>query len=295
MFQLARTASLATSLLMVATVSASGQRGSRGSMGLPRIVPAPTATTVPAPTAGRGIAGGPRYPAAGVRRSGDLPRLVGAPPRGARGGYATGFGGGAGYRSPHNSGTIVGHGSRYPSRPYSRWGVGAGCVATCLHAGARFGKFYGSYLLGYPFGVAIPVGYYYGQTVFAEPVVEQYAEAGGYAPQPEPARVASKLIVVGGGTGGGGDALTIEAVGDSVRLNWLGAGRATREVMLFVADSAQRKLATRSASPTAPAATFEVATLSAPVAYAGVTVTFADGVTTTTLVPYQGGTAGQRR
>ena len=70
---------------------------------------------------------------------------------------------------------------------------------------------------------------------------------------------------------------------------------ATREVMLFVTDSAQRKLATRSASPATPTATFEVATLSAPVAYAGVTVTFADGVTTTTLVPYQGGTAGQRR
>jgi hypothetical protein len=295
MFQLARSASLATSLLMVATVAASAQRGSRGTMGLPRIVPAPTATTAPAPS-GRGMGGGPRYPAAGVRGpggSGNLPRLVGAPPRGARG-YATGFGGGVGYGSPYNSGRIVAHGSRYASRPYSRWGVGAGCVATCLNVGARFGKFYGSYPLGYPFGVAVPVPYYYGATVFAEPVVEQYAEAGGYAPQPEPGRAASKLIVIGG-TGGGGDALTIEAVGDSVRLNWLGAGRATREVMLFVTDSAQRKLATRSASPAAPTATFEVTTLSAPVAYAGVTVTFADGVTTTTLVPYQGGAAGQRR
>jgi hypothetical protein len=39
-----------------------------------------------------------------------------------------------------------------------------------------------------------------------------------------------------------------------------------------------------------------VATLSAPVAYAGVAVTFADGVTSITLVPYRGGTAsGQRR
>ncbi len=292
MFQLARTASLATSLLMVATVGASAQRGSRGTMGLPRIVPAPTATTAPAPSGGRGMASVPRYPTAGVRGSGDLPRLGGAPPRGTRG-YATGFGG-VGYGSPYNSGRIVSHGSRYPSRPYSRWGVGAGCVATCLHTGVRFGKFYGSYPLGYPFGLAVPVPYYYGTTVFAEPVVEQYADIGGYAPQPEPARAASKLIVIGG-TGGGGDALTIEAVGDSVRLNWLGAGRATREVMLFVTDSAQRKLATRSASPATPTATFEVATLSAPVAYAGVTVTFADGVTTTTLVPYQGGTAGQRR
>ena len=45
----------------------------------------------------------------------------------------------------------------------------------------------------------------------------------------------------------------------------------------------------------APTATFEVATLSAPVAYAGVTVTFADGVTSTTLVPYRGEAGGQRR
>jgi hypothetical protein len=67
-------------------------------------------------------------------------------------------------------------------------------------------------------------------------------------------------------------------------------------VTLFVADSTQRRLATRSASPSAPTATFEVATLSAPVAYAGVAVTFADGVTSITLVPYRGGTAsGQRR
>jgi len=292
MFQLARTASLASSLLLVATVSASAQRGSRGTMGLPHIVPAPTATA-PAPSSGRGIGGGPQYPTAGVRRSDDLPRLVGAPPRRARSGYATGFGGGAGYGSGYSSGRIVDNGARYANRPHSLWGVGAGCVSGCLHVGGRYGSFYGSYLIGYPFGVTLPV-YYYGPTVFAEPVVEQYAEgdAGVYASQP--ARAASKLIVIGG-SGGGGDALTIETVADSVRLNWLGTGRAAREVTLFVADSTQRKLATRSASPAAPTATFEVATLSAPVAFAGVTVTFADGVSTTTLVPYQGGTAGPRR
>src|SRR6185369_13727986 len=96
---------------------------------------------------------------------------------------------------------------------------------------------------------------------------------------------ASKLIVVGGGTTGG-DALTIETVGDSVRLSWLGANRPVREVKLFVADSAHHELATRSASRMAPTATFEVATLSAPVAFAGVAVTFADGAMTTTTIPY---------
>jgi hypothetical protein len=118
--------------------------------------------------------------------------------------------------------------------------------------------------------------YGYGST-YTEPAAESY----------EPPRAASKLIVVGGGsTTGSGDALTIEALGDSVRLSWLGANRPVREVKLFVADSTRRELATRSASPMAPTATFEVATLSAPVAFAGVAVTFADGAMTTTTVPY---------
>jgi hypothetical protein len=133
-------------------------------------------------------------------------------------------------------------------------------------------------VVGYPFWGPLVWPYfdygYYGST-YAEPA-ESY----------EPPRAASKLIVVGGGTAGGGDALTIEALGDSVRLSWLGANRPVREVKLFVADSARRELATRSASPMAPTATFEVATLSAPVAFAGVAVTFADGAMTTTTVPY---------
>ena len=100
--------------------------------------------------------------------------------------------------------------------------------------------------------------------------------------------------MVGGGTGGGSDALTVESLADSVRLSWLANGRVAREVKLFVADSARRELATRTASPSAPTATFEIATLSAPVAFAGVTVIFADGVTSTTLVPYRGEAAPGR-
>jgi hypothetical protein len=118
--------------------------------------------------------------------------------------------------------------------------------------------------------------YGYSGSTYTEPSEQAY----------EPAHVGSKLIVVGGGTTGGGDALTIETVGDSVRLSWLGTNRPVREVKLFVADSAHRELATRSASPMAPTATFEVTTLSAPVAFAGVAVTFADGAMTTTTIPY---------
>jgi hypothetical protein len=172
---------------------------------------------------------------------------------------------------------------------YTRWGVGCGtCVSVSF--GGRSARFLGSFSVGYPLFVPFYLPYFYGYSTtverYAEPVVDE-----PYVPAPEPERAASKLIVIGGGSGGGGDALTVETVGDTVRLSWLGANRPAREVRLFVADSAQRQLATRSASPSSPTATFEVATLSAPVAFAGVTVTFMDGVTTTTMVPYRAGSA----
>jgi hypothetical protein len=286
MLHLARTAALATSLLTVAAAGASAQRGPRGTMGVPRIVTAPS---TPAPSLGRAI-GGPRFPSAGGRRAGDLPRIVGDPLR-RRSGFATGFGDGLRFGSRR----FVDHGTRFFRPPHARWGVGAGCGFGCIRGGARSGRFFGSFLMGYPF--AVPYYYDYGPPVYSEPMVDRYGEADvdAYAPESEPARGASKLIVIGGGTGGGGDALTVEAIADSVRLTWLGADRPAREVTLFVADSTQRRLATRSASPSSPTATFEVATLSSPVAYAGVSVTFTDGVTTTTLVPYRKGTEGDRR
>jgi hypothetical protein len=293
MFQLARTAALAASLLTVAAAGASAQRGPRGTMGLPRIVPAPSTAPAPAPSPGRAIGGRPQFPSAGGRRPGDLPRIVGDPLR-RRSGFATGFDGGLRFGSGRfGSGRFVDHGTRFFRPPYARWGVGAGCGFGCIRGGARSGRFFGSFLMGYPF--AVP--YYYGPPVYSEPMVDRYGETDvdAYAPEAEPAHSASKLIVIGGGTGGGGDALTVETIADSVRLTWLGAGRAAREVTLFVADSTQRRLATRNASPSAPTATFEVATLSSPVAYAGVSVTFTDGVTTTTLVPYQKGTEADRR
>jgi hypothetical protein len=170
--------------------------------------------------------------------------------------------------------------------------VGLGCGYGCYRVGAgvRSGRFAGHFFIGYPFVIPIAIPYYY------ESSYESYSEAA-VASEPvyrEPERAASKLIVIGAG-GGGGDALTVETLGDSVRLGWLGSTRPAREVRLFVSDSAQRQLASRSASPSAPTATFEVATLSAPVSFAGVTVVFADGVTTTTVVPYRGDTTGGRQ
>jgi hypothetical protein len=147
---------------------------------------------------------------------------------------------------------------------------------------------FSTFSIGYPFYVPILVPYIYDATYV------RYGEAAAdaYAPEPqtEGGRPVSKLIVVGAGSATGGDALTVETVGDSVRLSWLGAGRLAREVMLFVTDSAKRHLGIAEREPVGPNATFEISTLSAPVAFAGVSVTFADGVTSTTVVPYRAGT-----
>ena len=266
MIQPVRTIGIAASLVFLSTGLASAQRGGGG---LPRLIAAPAGSpATPAPT-GRGMTVPPRPVGPTAPVAGGLPRLVTRPGGGFGRGYAMGGGYGSG---SNNRGTGL-----HRSQPgYTRW-VGSACVGTCW--GGRHKHFYGAFAVGYPFW-AVPYVYdHYGSTY-----VESAAES--YAPQPE-GRAAPKLIVIGGGSAGGGDALTVETLGDSVRLSWLVSNRPAREVKLFVADSARRELATRSASPSTPSAVFEVATLSSPVAFAGVTVTFADGVVTTTMVPYR--------
>ena len=272
MIQPVRSIEIAALLVLLSTGIASAQRGG----GLPRIVSAPAA-----PVASGGVMGVPRYavptgPTA--PRAGNLPRL---------GGYRAGYRPGAGYAGTpgYGHGVMGGApGQRFTpgtvprsQSGYNRLGAGMSCYGGCFTGGVggRYKHFFGSFVAGYPYWVPYFDYGYYG-TTYTEPAMESYA----------PARAPAKLIVVGSGSASGGDALTVETEGDSVRLSWLGANRPVREVKLFVADSAHRELATRSASPTAPTATFEVATLSAPVAFAGVTVTFADGVMTTTTVPY---------
>jgi hypothetical protein len=292
-----RNAALAAAALMAGATIAAAQR-SRGTIGAP---PATATQPPPAhPTAsGRGTMSTPRGPYRAPTRRGDLPRITDGSRRGDTR-YDNRYGNGSnrgltGYNSGGivtNRGYSIDRRPRATSRPYTRYGFG-GCVYSCvsLSGGIRTGRYFSSFTIGYPFAVPIIVPYFVVATpeVYVEPRAEErYVE--------DTPRAASKLIVIGGGSGGGGDALTVESVGDSVRLNWLPNGRKAREVKLFVSDSAQRQLATRIASPAMPSATFEIATLSAPVAFAGVSVTFADGVMSTTVVPYRGGSSsGLRR
>ena len=322
MTPLVRIAAWATAFSTVATGVALGQR-SRGTMGVPWVTqqPAPV-RPAPASPSSRGTMSVPMHPGPTAPRGGELPRIVTYPSRptsgyGYRNPYGNGagsYGNGAGYENRGGGDRYDGgdRGGRYPRRPYTtgytpgyttgytpiggyshRTSVcGFGCVR--IGGGHRSARVFSTFPIGYPFYVPILVPYIYDATYV------QYGEAAAdtYAPEPQTVfgRPASKLIVVGAGSAAGGDALTVESVGDSVRLSWLGAGRPAREVMLFVTDSAKRHLASRSASPSAANATFEISTLSAPVAFAGVSVTFTDGVTSTTVVPYRAGpTPTERR
>lgn len=321
MNQLVRLAALATAFCPVVASVALAQR-SRGTMGGPPLAtqpppPAPAPMSVPA----RGVMSVPMSPYGNGPRPGDLPRIVTEPRRSP--GYGSGYGlvGTSGYSSRDRDGRLYWYenerddrryrgdggyrgdrdnqgnrGVRYSRPGYTTYSpyvrrpipCGVGCVR--ISGGIRAGRVLGTFMIGYPFYVPIVVPYIYDATYvrYGEPA-EVYAPS---APMEQPA---SKLIVVGGGTAGGGDALTVETLGDSVQLSWLGAGRAAREVRLFVSDSAQQQLASRRASAAAPTATFEIATLSAPVAFVGVSVTFTDGVTSTTVVPYRAGTAAAPR
>lgn len=319
MIQLVRLAVVATACATTVASVALAQR-SRGTMGGAPVVtppPAPAPTSVPI----GGVMSVPMYPYGGGPRNGELPRIVTEPPRRpTTGGYGYSLGGG-GYTTRDRDGRLYwydghdrddrddrgarddrgyrtdGRGVRYSRPGYTTYSpyvrrpipCSVGCVRYA--GGLRVGRVFGSFVVGYPFYVPIVVPYIYDATYvrYGEPAADAYVPAQTEQP-------ASKLIVVGAGTGGGSDALTVETRGDSVKLSWIGANRSAREVRLFVSDSAQRQLASRSASPSSPNATFEIATLSAPVAFAGVSVTFTDGVTSTTVVPYRSGTAtGPRR
>jgi hypothetical protein len=183
--------------------------------------------------------------------------------------------------------------SRIIGRPYvPRSGFNRACI------GGVCGCF-GSWLctptvvFGVPY-VAAP--YAVPVAVPVEPLT--YAPASGVYAVPEPAApptpplprdtsfAHSKLIIVGGESGRGGDALTIEQLGDSVlRLTWLGSIRPIRDARVFIADSAQRTLRAQRVDATTPSALFETKELKRQIAYAGVSVTFADGVMSTTMIP----------
>jgi hypothetical protein len=100
----------------------------------------------------------------------------------------------------------------------------------------------------------------------------------------------SRMLTIGGGADGGGGVMRIEPVSDSlVRLTWLGNPRPIREARLFLADSAQHQLRSARVDSVTPSVLFDLTPWRADVAYAGLTIHFADGATQTTLVPFPAG------
>jgi len=89
-------------------------------------------------------------------------------------------------------------------------------------------------------------------------------------------------------TATGGDVMRIESVSDSVaRVTWLGTTRPIREARLFLADSVQQALRGALVDNQTPSALFTFADLAPRVAYVGLTITLANGLIETTLVPYR--------
>jgi hypothetical protein len=97
----------------------------------------------------------------------------------------------------------------------------------------------------------------------------------------------SKTLIIGAGADGGGGVMRIQRLDHSVlRLIWLGSMRPVREAQLFLADSLRYPLRTQSVDSARPIADFTVSGFEREIAFAALTVVYADGVTVTTLVPY---------
>jgi hypothetical protein len=94
------------------------------------------------------------------------------------------------------------------------------------------------------------------------------------------------MTIVGGGADGGGGVMRIERVApDAVQLTWLVPPRPVRSAVLFLADDAQARLRSQSVTADGPRASFGLTKMPRAVAFAGLTVEFADGAQRTTLVP----------
>jgi hypothetical protein len=85
-----------------------------------------------------------------------------------------------------------------------------------------------------------------------------------------------------------GRAIRIEPVSDSVtRVNWLGTPREIREARVFLADSLQQALRGALVDKDTPSVLLKLTEIGNRVAYVGLTVTLANGLVETTLVPYR--------
>jgi hypothetical protein len=96
----------------------------------------------------------------------------------------------------------------------------------------------------------------------------------------------ARITIIGSGADGGGGALQIEEIrGDTIRVTWRGTQRPIRRADVFLADSSRRAMQQRTVTVESAVARFGREGLARPAAFAGVTVVFGDGSTTTTLVP----------
>lgn len=96
----------------------------------------------------------------------------------------------------------------------------------------------------------------------------------------------ARITIIGSGADGGGGMLQIERIGgDTLEVTWRGTERPIRRAEVFLADAARRPMQQRAVTIESAVARFSLEGLARPAAFAGVTVVFGDGSTTTTLVP----------
>lgn len=132
-----------------------------------------------------------------------------------------------------------------------------------LHVGTHFGS---AFII-----LTVPVGY--PTYLYTAPYSFYYSATGA-------------KTFVQGNLGEMADALAVDRLPNGVlRLSWRPDGRAVTEVGLFLADAQQRVLAAQTLRAPPFSALFESAR---GAAYVGITVAYADGQNTTTLLPYTG-------
>lgn len=93
----------------------------------------------------------------------------------------------------------------------------------------------------------------------------------------------------------GGRVMRIESASDSVvRVTWAGTTSPIREARLFLADSVQQSLRAALVDQETRSALFKVADLAPRIAYVGLTITHANGMIETMLLPFTPGPAPKR-
>ncbi len=154
-------------------------------------------------------------------------------------------------------------------------GIGrVGCVGTVTHVGGvgHFDPFYVHH--GLHVGVIIGRPYY--PVIYTAPI---------YVPYPPVVVVNRPPVYTPPPVAAGDHGLTVERVnGNTLRLTWQADGRAVQEVGLFLADAEQKVLAVQTLRAAPFTALFNIPP---GVAFVGVSVVYADGVQSTTTIPYR--------